>query len=302
MDVYLPIAEMSVNLAVMLGLGTIVGFLSGMFGVGGGFVMTPLLIFFGIPPAIAVGSQGPQILASSFSSMLGHLRRGTLDLRMGAVLAAGGLVGSAAGILIFRLLRELGQIDAAIALGYVLFLSTVGLLMLVESLRAIAGRRRGVRRARARRHYWLHRLPLRMRFPTSRLYISALTPLAIGFLGGLLAAIFGIGGGFVLIPAMIYLIGMPTSVVIGTSHFQIAFVAVLTTLLHAYANRTVDIVLAILVIAGGVVGAQYGTRAATRLPAEQVRVLFALMLLAVCGKLVYDLILPPADRYSLASF
>ena len=300
MDIYLPVAEMSVNLLLMLGLGGAVGFLSGMFGVGGGFILTPLLIFLGIPPAVAVGSQAPQILAASFTSMLSHLRRGTVDLRMGLVLTLGGLVGSIVGILLFRLLRELGQIDTVISLGYVLFLAAVGLLMLAESLRPLIPGLKPPRRRRLHRHHWLHGLPWRMRFPTSRLYISALAPLCVGFLGGALAAMLGIGGGFVLVPAMLYLIRMPTSVVIGTSHLQIAVVAALTTLLHAYANGTVDIVLALLVIAGGVVGAQYGTRAAVRLPAAQLRVLFALLVLGVCGKLLRDLVVPPPDPFTIA--
>ncbi len=299
MDIYLPIAELSVNLFLLLGLGGVVGYLSGLFGVGGGFIMTPLLIFIGIPPAVAVGTQTSQILAASFSSVLSHMRRRTVDLRMGSVLVAGGLVGSLVGVLLFRWLRQIGQIDTVISLGYVLFLGSVGGLMLVEGLASWLRLRRGGGRQR-RRHLWLHKLPLRMRFSASRLYISIIPPLLVGFLGGILAAILGIGGGFVLIPAMIYLIGMPTTVVVGTSHYQIAIVAALTGFLHAYANQTVDIVLAVLLIAGGVVGAQYGTRASAYLRGEQVRMLFAVLVLAVCGKLLYDLVVPPADLYSIA--
>ncbi len=297
MDIYLPIAEISVSFFLLLGLGCLVGYLSGLFGVGGGFIMTPLLILIGIPPAVAVGSQAVQILAASFSSMLAHMRRGSVDVRMGLVLTAGGLVGSTAGIFVFRWLRQLGHIDTVISLGYVLFLGSVGGLMLVESLQSWLRVRKGA--VRRRRHFWLHRLPLRMRFPTSRLYISIIPPLLVGFAGGLLAAILGIGGGFILIPAMIYLLGMPTVVVIGTSHFQIAIVAALTGLLHAYANRTVDIVLAILLIVGGVIGAQYGSRMSSYFQGEQVRMLFAVLVLLVCGKLVYDLAAPPADLYSI---
>lgn len=301
MDIYLPVAEMSVSFFLILGLGLAVGYLSGLFGVGGGFIMTPLLILIGIPPAVAVGTQAVQILASSFSSALNHLRRGTLDLRMGFVLVAGGLAGSALGVWLFRLLREIGQIDAVISVGYVLFLGSVGVLMATESVRGFLRIRRGPARRRLHRHHWLHGLPLKMRFPTSRLYISMLTPLLVGVGGGVLSAILGIGGGFVLVPAMIYLIGMPTAVVIGTSHFQITFVAALTALLHAYANRSVDIVLGMLMILGGVVGAQFGTRAAGRLRPEQVRALFAALLLAVGAKLLYDLVAPPADPYGIVT-
>lgn len=301
MEIYLPVAEMPVNFFLIFGLGLVVGYLSGLFGVGGGFIMTPLLIFIGVPPAVAVGTQAVQILASSVSSALNHLRRGTLDLRMGAVLVAGGLCGSALGVLLFRLLRELGQIDAVIAIGYLLFMGTVGSLMAAESLRSYLSIRRGPTRHKLHRHYWLHGLPLKMRFPVSRLYISAITPLVVGLFGGVLSAVLGIGGGFVLIPAMIYLIGMPTAVVIGTSHFQITFVAALTVVLHAWTNQTVDIVLGILMILGGVVGAQFGTRAAGRLRSEQIRALFATLLLLVGGKLLFDLVAPPADPYSIVT-
>ncbi|GBD42952.1 hypothetical protein HRbin40_00412 [bacterium HR40] len=299
MDIYLPIAEISVNFFLILGLGLAVGWLSGLFGIGGGFVMTPLLIFVGIPPAVAVATQALQILASSFSSTLSHMRHGTLDVRMGAVLVLGGLCGSFLGVWLFRWLRELGQIDAAISLGYVLFMGSVGVTMAAETLSQQLRRRRGPVRRKLHRHSWLHRLPLKMRFPTSRLYISAITPLLVGLGGGMLSAVLGIGGGFVLIPAMIYLIGMPTAVVIGTSHFQITFVAALTALLHAWTNQTVDVVLGLLMILGGVVGAQFGTRAASRLPPDQVRGLFAGLVLLVAGKLLYDLVAPPADPYDI---
>ncbi len=296
MDIYLPIAEMSVDAVAILLLGVAAGLASGLFGVGGGFIMTPGLIFYGIPPAVAVGSQAPQILASSFSAAVQHLRRGSLDLRMGLVMVAGGLVGSALGVLLFRWLRETGQIDAVVAVGYVFFLGAVGLLMLSESLLALLPRRRGGSR---RRRTLLHRLPLRMRFPASHLYISPLAPALVGFAGGLLAAILGIGGGFVLVPAMIYLLRMPTAVVLGTSHFQIAVVACLTTFLHAYANRSVDLVLALLGILGSVIGAQYGTRLAFRLRGEWVRVLFAVLVLLVAARLLAELVVPPADPFIL---
>jgi uncharacterized membrane protein YfcA len=300
MDIYLPIAEMSVNLFLLLGLGGAVGFLSGVFGVGGGFLMTPLLIFIGIPPAVAVGSEASQILASSFSGMFAHMRRGNVDVRMGAVMVVGGMFGSALGVWLFAQLRQLGQIDLVITLAYVLFLGTVGGLMLVESVRAwfrMRGRSAGF--SKRHRHLWLHGLPLKLRFHRSRLYISALTPLGLGFLVGILASIMGVGGGFLMIPAMIYLIGMPTAVVVGTSLFQITFVTGVTTFLHAYNNQTVDVVLALSLIVGGVIGAQLGSSAGAHLRGEQLRVLLALIVLVVCGKLGFDLIVQPADLYSL---
>ena len=302
MDVYLPIAEMSVNVLLLLGLGGAVGFLSGVFGVGGGFLMTPLLMFIGVPPAVAVGTQSPQILASSVSGVIAHIRRGNVDLRMGVVLVVGGLAGSVLGVWLFGLLRRLGQIDLAISLVYVLFLGTIGSLMLVESVRAwLRVRARRDTFTRRHRHLWLHGLPLRIRFHRSRLYISALMPLSVGVVAGILVAIMGIGGGFLLVPAMIYLIGMPTQVVVGTSLFQITFVTAATTLLHAINNQSVDIMLALALIVGGAAGAQFGSSAGHRLRPEQLRILLALMVLGVCTKLGYDLIAPPAELYSLAA-
>lgn len=296
MLIYLPIAEMSVDAFVILALGAVAGLASGLFGVGGGFIMTPALLFYGVPPTVAVGSQAPLILASSFSSALQHLRRGSLDLRMGAVMSVGGLLGSAAGVGLFRLLRELGQVELVVTVGYVLLLSTIGLLTAWETLGTLVRRRRPGRPERRRRPL-LHRLPLRMRFPTSHLYISPLAPAAVGFAAGMLAALFGVGGGFLLVPAMIYVLRMPTGVVIGTSHLQIAVVAVFTTMMHAWANRSVDIVLALLGILGSVVGAQYGTRLALRLRGEWVRGLFAVLVLLVAARLLADLVVPPADPF-----
>jgi hypothetical protein len=302
MDVYLPIAEMSVNLFLLLGLGGAVGFLSGVFGVGGGFLMTPLLIFIGIPPAVAVGTQASQILASSVSGVMAHMRRGNVDVRMGIVLVIGGLAGSVLGVWLFGLLRRLGQIDLAISLVYVLFLGTIGALMLVESVRAwLRVRARRGTFTKRHRHLWLHGLPLRTRFHRSRLYISALMPLFLGLVAGILVAIMGIGGGFLLVPAMIYLIGVPTQVVIGTSLFQITFVTAATTLLHAVNNQSVDIILALALIVGGATGAQFGSSAGGRLRPEQLRILLALIVLAVCGKLGYDLIATPDELYSLGA-
>jgi uncharacterized membrane protein YfcA len=300
MDIYLPIAEVSVNLFLLLGLGGVVGFLSGIFGVGGGFLLTPLLIVIGIPPPVAVGTQAPQILASSFSGMLAHMRRGNVDVRIGLVLAIGGLVGSVLGVWLFGLLRRLGQIDLAISLAYVLFLGTIGALMLAESVRAwMRVRARPGALTKRHRHLWLHGLPFKLRFHRSRLYISALMPLGLGVVAGILVAVMGVGGGFMLVPAMIYLIGMPTAVVIGTSLFQISVVTAATTLLHAASNRTVDVFLALALIVGGVVGAQLGSSVGHRLRGEQLRILLALIVLGVCAKIGHDLIVRPAELYSL---
>jgi len=299
MQIYLPIAEMSVDVFLLLGLGAGVGFLSGMFGVGGGFLMTPLLIFIGIPPAVAVASEANHITASSVSGVLAHWRRRGVDFKMGAVLLAGGLVGSAIGVIIFGLLRGAGQVDLVIQLSYVVFLGILGLLMLAESIRAILRRRRQVPVRRLRQPGWVRALPLKMRFHKSRLYLSALLPFGIGMFVGVMAGMLGIGGGFILVPAMIYLIGMPTSVVIGTSLFQVIFVTANVTFLQAVSNQTVDVLLALFLLIGGVIGAQYGARFGARLPAEQMRGLLALMVLAVCGKLVFDLVVPPEDVYSI---
>jgi uncharacterized membrane protein YfcA len=302
MDVYLPIAGMSANLFLLLGLGGAVGFLSGVFGVGGGFLMTPLLILVGIPPAVAVATQASQILASSVSGVIAHMRRGNVDVRMGIVLVIGGVAGSALGVWLFGLLGRLGQIDLAISLVYVLFLGTIGALMLVESVRAwLRVRARRETFTKRHRHLWLHGLPLRIRFHRSRLYISALMPLCLGLVAGILVAIMGIGGGFLLVPAMIYLIGVPTQVVIGTSLFQITFVTAATTLLHAVSNQSVDIILALALIVGGAIGAQFGSSAGGRLRPEQLRILLALIVLGVCSKLGYDLVATPDDLYSLGA-
>jgi uncharacterized membrane protein YfcA len=301
MQIYLPIAEVSVNAFLLLGLGGLVGVLSGMFGVGGGFLMTPLLFFIGIPPAVAVATEANQIVASSFSGVLAHLRRRTVDLRMGTVLLVGGLIGAAGGVHIFSLLREMGQVDLLVRLCYVAFLGVIGALMFVESLGALRRARAGGPQPRARRRQrgWIQRLPLKMRFRTSGLYISVLPPLVVGLFVGLLAAIMGVGGGFIMVPAMIYLLGMPTKVVVGTSLFQIIFVTAFATLMHATTNYTVDMVLAVLLLLGGVVGAQVGARIGTRLRAEQLRILLALMVLAVCGTLAAELILEPSERFVL---
>lgn len=301
MQIYLPIAEVSVNAFLLLGLGGLVGILSGMFGVGGGFLMTPLLFFIGIPPAVAVATEANQIVASSFSGVLAHFKRQTVDLKMGTVLLIGGLVGSAIGIVLFNYLRSLGQVDLLVKLCYVAFLGVVGGLMFVESLRAVrrAGKP-GVMPVR-KKHNWIHALPFKMKFRVSGLYISVIPPLVVGVIVGILAAIMGVGGGFVMVPAMIYLLGMPTKVVVGTSLFQIIFVTAFTTLLHATTNQTVDMVLAVLLLVGGVIGAQIGTRIGTRLKAEQLRILLAIMVLIVCGKLALDLLIEPTELFSLGA-
>ena len=302
MQIYLPIAEVSVNAFLLLGLGGIVGVLSGMFGVGGGFLMTPLLFFIGIPPAVAVATEANQIVASSFSGVLAHFRRKSVDLRMGVVLLVGGLIGAALGVQIFAALRAIGQVDLLVRLSYVLFLGIIGSLMFVESLNAIRkARKSGGAPATRRRHNWVHAMPLKMKFRTSGLYISVIPPVMVGVLVGILAAIMGVGGGFIIVPAMIFLFGRPAYVVVGTSLFQIIFVTGFTTLLHATTNFTVDMMLALLLLIGGVVGAQIGTQIGVKLKAEQLRILLALMVLVVCAKLALDLLLQPGELYSIGA-
>ncbi|MCH6576391.1 MAG: sulfite exporter TauE/SafE family protein [Alphaproteobacteria bacterium] len=302
MQIYLPIAEMSVNVFWLLGLGGGVGYLSGLFGVGGGFLMTPLLIFIGVPPAVAVATEANQIVAASVSGVLAHWRRANVDFKMGGVLLAGGLLGSTFGVWLYSLLRELGQLDLVIALAYVAFLGIIGSLMLVEAARTILRRRRPSGAARKlHQHTWLHGLPFKLRFRKSKLYISAILPLGVGLFVGVLAAIMGVGGGFVMVPAMIYLLGMPTAVVVGTSLFQIIFVTANVTFLQAVNNQTVDVVLAAMLLTGGVIGAQLGSRHTGKLPGEYLRGLLALLVLLVCGKLIFDLVAEPDDIYSLGS-
>jgi len=302
MNIYLPIAEISVNAFVLLGMGGAVGFLSGMFGVGGGFLMTPLLIFSGIPPAVAVATEANQIVASSVSGALAQWRRNNVDVKLGTVLLIGGLVGSVFGVQLVKVLRELGQVDLIISLSYVTFLGIIGALMLIESLNAIRAQRAGkpTGRKAAGQHNWIHGLPFKMRFKRSKLYISAIPPLLLGVFVGLLAAIMGVGGGFVMVPAMIYLLRVPTNVVVGTSLFQIVFVTAATTILHATQNQTVDAVLALLLIIGGVIGAQFGVRAGQYLRGEQLRALLALLVLGVSIRLAFDLILEPSELFSLS--
>jgi uncharacterized membrane protein YfcA len=303
MHIYLPIAELSIDVLLLFGLGFGVGLLSGVFGVGGGFLLTPLLIFIGVPPPVAVGTAANQIIASSVSGMVAQLRRGNVDVKMGLVLLAGGLVGSWVGVWLFGLLARLGQIDLVIQLSYVVFLGSIGALMGVEASRAILRKQSGrpTPPRRLHEHTWFHRLPFKVRFRRSRLYISALLPLGLGLLVGVIASILGAGGGFFTLPAMIYLLGMPTSVVVGTSLFQITFVAANVTFLQAVTNQSVDVVLALILLVGGVIGAQIGSRWAMRLPGEQMRGLLAALVLGVAIKLAWDLIARPYDLYSIVA-
>ncbi len=302
MQLYLPIAEVSVNIFVLLGLGGVVGFLSGMFGVGGGFLITPLLFFIGVPSTVAVATGANQVVASSVSGVLAQLRRKAVDFRMGMVLTAGGFVGSAVGAVVFNWMARRGQIDLFVQLSYVLFLGLVGAMMLQESVRSLLRARRAgaqqVRRSHV--HSWVHRMPLKLKFRASGLYISVIPPLLVGSVVGLLSAIMGVGGGFIMVPAMIYLLGMPTKVVVGTSLFQIIFVTAFTTLVHALNHHSVDMLLAFVLIVGGVIGAQVGVRVGIRLKAEQLRILLALLVLAVAGKIALDLLLEPGELYSVA--
>lgn len=300
-QIYLPIAEMPVNILLILGMGGAVGFLSGMFGVGGGFLMTPLLIFTGIPPAVAVATQANQTVASSISGVVAHWRRGAVDFKMGTMLLIGGALGAFAGVFIFSVMKSLGQIDLVISLSYVIFLGIIGGLMLNESVRALIAARRGQSGSTGqhKHHSWIHGLPFKMRFRRSKLYISAIPPVAIGLFVGILVAIMGVGGGFIMVPAMIYLLRMPTNVVIGTSLFQIIFVTGLVTVLHSVENQAVDVILATLLLLGGVVGAQFGAKAGQKLKGEQLRALLGLIVVGVALQLGLGLVLKPDDLYSL---
>ncbi len=300
MHIYLPIAEMSVNIFLILAMGGGIGFLSGLFGVGGGFLMTPLLIFIGVPAPVAVGTEANQIVASSVSGVLAHWRRGNVDFKMGSILLVGGFFGSSAGVVLFKYLQFIGQIDLVIKLSFIIFLGIIGSLMFWESIRTIIrSHNPASRRRKLHQHNWLHGLPLKVRFRKSKLYISAILPFAIGAIVGVLSAIMGVGGGFIMVPAMIYLLGMPTSVVIGTSLFQIIFVTANVTFLQALTVQTVDILLAILLLAGAVVGAQFGSKYSVRMKGEQLRALLAIMVLGVCIKIIVDLVTKPADLYSI---
>lgn len=305
LSIYLPIAEMSQNAFILFALGTLVGMLSGIFGVGGGFLLTPFLIFLGIPAPISVASSANQVLGASVSGVIGHWRRGGVDVRMGLVLVAGGLAGSSIGVYLFKLLKTLGHIDLVISLSYVALLGTIGTLMLIESVGAILRKRQNVRTRTSRgprRYPLLHALPFKMRFRKSRLYISPILPAGVGFVVGVLSAVLGVGGGFLIVPAMIYLIGMSTDVVIGTSLFQTVFVTANVTVLQAITTQSVDIVLVLILLIGGVIGAQFGVRIGSRLASEQIRILLALLVLAVGLRVLYELVATPADLYSIDAF
>ncbi len=303
MLVYLPIADLPVNVLLILSMGAAVGFLSGMFGVGGGFLMTPLLIFAGVPSAVAVATGANPLIAASITGTIAQYRRKNVDLKLGAILLSGGAVGSLMGVETLRRLKETGQLDLVVSLAYVIFMGVVGGLMLAESIRAITKHRQGrqISRRRLSQHNWVHGLPFKTRFKVSKLYISALPGIVLGLLVGLLSGIMGVGGGFIMVPALIYLLRVPTNVAIGTSLFLVIFVSAITTILQAALNHTVDIILALILMTGGVLGAHLGSIAGQRLRAEQLRFLLAILVLAVGVRLGIDLLISPRDHFSLTS-
>jgi len=303
MSIYLPIAEMNVNILLIILLGIMVGGLTGLFGVGGGFLMTPLLIFLGIPPTVAVGTEAPHVLASSLSGAIAHWRRKNVDIKMGIFLLTGGIAGSIVGVNLFKVLREFGQIDVIIQFLFLIFLGLIGFSMLFESAKTTIKKYRttSLIRTKLHQHSWIHGLPFKMRFHRSKLYISTIPPVIIGFFVGILSAMMGVGGGFIMIPAMVYILGMSTNVVVGTSLFQIIFVTANSTFFQSYLNQTVDIVLASLMILGGVIGAQVGARLGSTFKAEYLRGVLAILVLAVCIKIFLDLTLTPDDLFSLSS-
>ena len=301
MSIYLPIAEMNVNILLIISIGMIVGCLSGLFGVGGGFLMTPLLIFLGIPPIVAVGTEAPHVLASSVSGVIAHWRRKNVDFKMGLFLLIGGMLGSTLGVNLFKILNAFGQIDIVIQMLFLIFLGFIGFSMAFESAKTTISKYRTTSsiRTKLHQHSWVHGLPFKMRFHRSKLYISAIPPILIGFLVGILSALMGVGGGFIMIPAMVYILGMSTNVVVGTSLFQIIFVTANSTFFQSYLNQTVDIVLASLMIVGGVIGAQIGARLGSKLKAEYLRGILAILVLTVCAKIFTDLTLTPSNLFSL---
>jgi uncharacterized membrane protein YfcA len=301
MLIHLPIAQVAVDPLILIAIGTLVGFLSGLFGVGGGFLLTPLLIFYGIPAAVAASTQANQILATSIAGVSAHWRDGQVDTRLGALMLLGGLVGSTAGVGIFSLLKAFGVVDVTISFLYIIFLGVIGGLMAWESVRSL-GKTGGDPGRRTRLRAWMRGLPMKRRFPRSGLYISIIPPIGIGFFVGMLAAVLGVGGGFILAPAMVYLLGVPTRVMVGTSLFQIIFLTGYVTFLQATLNGTVDLVLAAVLMVGGVVGARYGAIAGRRLKAAQVRLLLALLVLGIAGRLVYEMFVAPQPEYRLEEF
>ncbi|MBW0151306.1 MAG: sulfite exporter TauE/SafE family protein [Phenylobacterium sp.] len=301
MDIYLPIAEVSVNAGILVLLGAVVGFISGLFGIGGGFLMTPILLWMGIPPVVAVASEANHVAASSASSVISYSRKRQVDFRMGGVLAAGGAVGALLGVEVFRWLRLMGQADLVVSLSYLIFLGLIGGLMLVESVGSVLRQRRGQPPAkrRDRRPVWLYGLPFKVRFPRSRLYISVIPPIILGVFVGILSAIMGVGGGFILVPAMVYILRMPAGVVVGTSLFQIIITTSLASILQAGRNQSVDIVLATLLLLGGVLGAQFGARASSRFRAEELRALLGLIVLIMGLQMGLVLFITPEDPFIL---
>ena len=301
MEIYLPVAQMSVHWLLLLGLGGAIGFLSGLLGVGGGFLLTPFLIFAGIPPAIAVATTSSHVTASSMSGALAQWRKGAIDLKMAAVMTLGGVLGTGVGVWLFSLLRRSGQMDVVISAAYVVLLGTIGSLMLRESLSSLRAQGGATAARRRVEHNWIHRLPFKERFPASRLYISVLAPLGIGFAVGVLSAVLGVGGGFVIVPAMIYVLRMPANVVMGTSLAQIIVITATATVLQAIGNHAVDSMLALFLIVGGVLGAQFGVRASSKLRGEQLRFLLAAIVLGVGLMLLYGLVVKPADLFSITT-
>jgi len=301
MQIYLPIAELSLNLVLLLGMGFAIGFLSGMFGVGGGFILTPMLIFLGVPPAVSVGTSASQVVAASVSSALGHWRRNNVDVHMGLLLTSGGFVGAMIGVIVLGILRARGQLDIFVALTYVVLLGVIGALMLIESVRTMRASpvKAGGSRHRGGQHTWIEGLPLKTRFRHSRIYASTIPFVAVGTFIGLLTGIMGVGGGFLLIPAMIYLLRIPTRIVIGTSTFQIVCVTAFATVMQATLNYTVDLLLSLPLMAGSVIGAQFGVGYAERFKAEQLRALLALIVLAVAVRIAFGLVIRPSDLFSI---
>jgi uncharacterized membrane protein YfcA len=301
MEVYLPIAGLPINFFILMFLGLVVGFLSGMFGVGGGFLMTPMLILMGIPPAVAVASEANHILAASVSGFLAHMRRANVDFLMGFILLIGGIFGSIIGVFLLKYLLSIGQEKLFISLSYIFILVFVGLWMLTESVSSIKKKYKG-KKNKLHEHIWLHGLPFKIKFRKSHLYISILPPIFIGLLVGILSSIMGVGGGFILVPAMIYILGMPTQVVVGTSLLQIVFVTTVSTIMHAYINQTVDVVLSSLLLIGAVVGAQIGTKAMGLLRGEQIRFLLAIIIIIVASILIGNVLVTPEEAFIVETY
>jgi uncharacterized membrane protein YfcA len=301
MQIYLPVAELSLNIFLLIGLGLAIGFLSGMFGIGGGFIMTPFLIFLGVPAGVAVGTGASQVVASSVSSAIGHWQRGNIDFQMGYLLIGGGVFGALAGVKVLAILSAYGQLDLFVSLSYVILLGVVGALMLIESVQKLMPKQGAapVSMRRGGQHTWIDGLPLKQRFRHSKIYVSAIPPVALGGFVGWLTAIMGVGGGFLLVPAMIYLLRLPTRIVIGTSTFQIVCITAFTTVLQSVQNHSVDIMLSLPLMFGGVIGAQLGVGFSERLKAEQLRALLALLVIAVAVRMALGLVVPPSFPYTL---